>query len=393
MKLKSLVHPGRRVATLLTAGAVTLGTAGFVVAQAGTASADPTNVFTEVGSDTTQFVMDAFANVTLGSNELGTWNAVNPVSQLGGETITPANTAGGQCSFTRPDGSTQGLSAFRKSINPASTAPQLAIAPGPNCIDLSRSSSGVTNQNNAGVLVWIPFALDAVTGSIGSGGTLAGSTLNPFVNAFTLANLTALYNCNTTTVTIGATTVTFNPNTAGAGEQQIDLYIPQAGSGTLSFWATTLGFSSTSPPACDHQTILGTTTPVEEHDGTAVTTDPLGYAPFSIAQWISQSNHPSIDRRHSAVLENVNGTFPCTGNSNCAPSGGTLNSSFPITRNVYNVLQTSQATGTGALAQLFSGPNSQLCQDIFTIVAYGFATIPNCGSTAVGQRGFTTAQL
>jgi hypothetical protein len=337
--------------------------------------------------------MNAFANVTLGSNELGSWNAVNPVSQAIGDTITPANAAGGQCSFTRPDGSGQGLSAFRKSINPSSTAAQLAIAPEPNCIDLSRSSSGVSNQNNAGVLVWIPFALDAVTGAIGSNGTLANSTLNPFVNAFTLANLTALYNCNTTTVTVGSTTTTFNPNTATAGQQQIDLYIPQAGSGTLSFWATTLGFSATSPPACDHQTIVGTTTAVEENDGTAVSTDPLGYMPFSIAQWISQSNHSNIDRRHNAIEEDVNGISPCSGATSCPSSGGSLNSSFPITRDVYNILQTSQATGTGPLAQLFAGPNSQLCQDIFTIAAYGFATISNCGSTAVANRGFTTAQL
>jgi len=383
MKLKSPVRPGRRLATLLTAGAVTLGMAGFVVAQAGTASADPQQLFTAVGSDTTQDVMNAFANVTLGSNELGSWNAVNPVSQVQGDTITPANAAGGQCSFTRPDGSGQGLNAFRKSIAPTSTAAQLAIAPEPNCIDFSRSSSGVSNQNNAGVLVWIPFALDAVTGAIGS-----ASTLPAAVNTFTLANLTALYNC--TAQTVGGTT--FNPNTGG----NIDLYIPQAGSGTLTFWATTLGFSATAPPACDHQTILAGPNagqPVQEHDGTDVTSDPIGYTPFSIAQWISQSNHPSIDRRHSAVLENVNGVFPCSGNSNCAPSGGTLNSSFPITRDVYNILQTSQATGTGPLAQLFAGPNSQLCQDIFTIAAYGFATIPNCGSTAVAQRGFTTAQL
>ena len=392
MKLKTLVRPSRGLATVLTAGAVTLGTAGFVVAQAGAASADPTTVFTEVGSDTTQDVMNAFANVTLGSNELGSWNAVNPVSQAIGETITPANTAGGQCSFTRPNGSGQGLSAFRKSINPASQAAQLAIPPEPNCIDLSRSSSGVSNPNTAGVLVWIPFALDAVTGAIGSASTLPTAE----VAAFTEAQLSSLYNCNVTAVTVGSTTVTFNPNTAGAGQQQINLYIPQSGSGTLTFWGNTLGFSPTAPPPCDHQTILagpnaGTT--VEEHNGLAVTSDPLGYMPFSIAQWISQSNHPAIDRRHSAVLQNINGVFPCTGNSNCAPSGGSLNTSFPITRNVYNILQTSQALGTGALAQLFATGNSQLCQDIFTIAAYGFATIPNCGSTDVSLRGFTTAQL
>jgi len=46
--------------------------------------------------------------------------------------------------------------------------------------------------------------------------------------------LTNLYG-NCVTVTEGG--VTYNPNTATTGQQQIDLYAPQPGSGTLRFWA------------------------------------------------------------------------------------------------------------------------------------------------------------
>lgn len=386
MKLKSLLRPRRGLAAVATAGAVTLGIAGFAVVNAGTASADPAQVYTTVGSDTTQDVVNGFAH-DLGSNELGSWNAVNPVTQVGGEIITPANLAGGQCSFTRPNGSTQGLSALRKSINPNTTAPQLASPPQPNCVDFSRSSSGPgTNQSNTGALVYVPFALDAVGGSVGSEST---ATFQTDTNAFTEANLVTLFT-NCASVIVNGTT--YNPGTGG----NITLYIPQSGSGTLSFWATTLGFSSTSPPACDHQTIQAGPNAgqmVEEHDGTAVTSDSQGYGPFSIAQWVSQRNGHN-DRRHLAILRNVNGVFPCSGNSNCSAAGTSLNPSFPITRDVYNVvLYTAVTGGNAAITQLLGGSNSLLCQDIFTIAGYGFAQVPNngCGSTAAANRAFDPA--
>ena len=83
----------------------------------------------------------------------------------------------------------------------------------------------------------------------------------------------------------------------------IDLYVPQPGSGTRNFWGTTLGNFPTGAgalPACVHDHIIAgalapandgnVSVPVEEHDGTAVATDPNGYGPYSIAQYISQSH-------------------------------------------------------------------------------------------------------
>jgi hypothetical protein len=391
---------GARLKGLVVLSTAMLGFAGFAVAQAAPALADPGVSYVAVGSDTIQDVMNQFSSDAAG-NEIGSYNAVNPVTGATHEVITPAKAGStpASCSFTRPNGSTEGVNALRFSINPATTATQLANPPQPGCIDIARSSSGPgTNQNNAGQLVYIPFALDAVTGATGpataGGGALATNITT--ADSFTLTDLVNLYtNCQT--VTEGG--VTYNPNTASGSQVQINLYIPQAGSGTRSFWATTLGFNATTPPACVHDTIQAGADagqPVEEHDGTAFATDPNGYGPFSIAQWISQRNGHN-DRRHGAVVHNINAISPF---SNGNPATGALNTSFPITREVYNVVQYSRVATGGAnfdpaLASLLVGTNSLLCQDSLTIRAYGFAvlgasTTDTCGSIANSLRAFTT---
>jgi hypothetical protein len=187
--------------------------------------------------------------------------------------------------------------------------------------------------------------------------------------------------------------VTYNPNTATTGQQQIDLYVPQAGSGTRNFWASTLGFNNTTLPSCVHASIINgadTGTAVEEHNGTAVGTDPDGYMPFSIAQWVSQSKHTTgdaidLDRRYGAVLQEINGIEPTTGT---VPTES-MNPNFPINREVYNVVEGCRISSsaplpfTGAtcsidnnLVSMLVGPNSSLCQDVLTILNYGFATLP-----------------
>jgi len=382
-----LSRPGSRMKTLAAVGTATLGFASFMVAASGTAFADPTNVYVAVGSDTIQDVMNQYS-IDLGGNELASYNAINPVSATAHEVITPVNAKPNanpvNCSFTRPNGSGEGLSAFRKSINPNTTATQLAAPPQQNCIDISRSSAAPgADASPTGSLVFIPFALDAVTGATGPTGTTKITT----ADSFTKTDLTNLYT-NCTTVTEGG--VTYNPNTATGTQVQIDLYVPQAGSGTLKFWASTLGFSATSLPACVHQTILtgpNTGTQVEEHDGTAVASDVNGYMPFSIAQWVAQSNGHN-DRRHGAVIHNINGVAPTT--------GGSLNTAFPITREVYNVVQFAKVSGSTAdpaLVNLLVGGNSALCQDTFTITGYGFGllgsgTTDACGSIASTLRAF-----
>jgi len=197
----------------------------------------------------------------------------------------------------------------------------------------------------------------------------------------------------------------------------IDLYVPQNGSGTLSFWESTMGVSAVQ--TCWHQTVL--TGPavgiaVEEHDGTALASDPAGIAPISIAKWLGMSNGAIIpDVRHGDVLQ------PVTVSGTLVPptSGGELNvggclsgsafsqaSCFPFNRQIFNVMDYYQVVNTAPpsgtvgnpafsslLADLFAGSTSSLCESVFTIENLGFATIPSntefpylCGSTTAAQR-------
>ena len=422
MRLK----PSKSLRSLRARSAVALGAAvlaftGLTLAQAGPALADPTETLVAVGSDTIQDVYNQFALDAAG-NLLGSYNATNPVTGAAHEVITPVDgTAHVNCSYARPNGSSEGVANLRLALNPATTNGGAAVAPvaQQGCVDIARSSSGPgTLQSNTGPIVYVPFALDAVAGATGPS-TCTPSTLCPSFTAnlvdkttgavtqvtatpvptnittaddFTFADLQTLYD-NCATVTEGG--ITYNPGTATAGQQQIDLYIPQSGSGTRSFWATTLDFNATTPPACDFDVIqggplAGKNALVEEHDGTAVATDPDGFGPFSIAQWISQRNGHN-DRRHDAILHNLTptgSTTPVSPFSNGNPTTGSLNANFPITRDVYSVVSyTRVTTTTDPLYSLLNGPSSFVCQDSLQIISYGFALIPStCGEVVATLR-------
>jgi hypothetical protein len=443
MRLKSHVRLRPTLAALVTIGTVTMGLTGYAVSQAGSASADPTVQFVAVGSDTIQDVMNQFS-VDLAGNLLGSYNAVNPIT---GDTDALAYIKGfnatepaTSCTYTRPNGSTDGLNALAESAGITLPTPSPLPTPAPsNCVDIGRSSSSPGGlQADNGLLVYIPFAVDAVTGAVGpqtSGdiqgitGTVDAQATNltgtgapdyDFVNYLTTAELTSLYSCPATTgPNDGAVTVTdplapsgsvlVNPNVTStfslpSGQVEIDLYIPQAGSGTLKFWATELDFNASTPPSCDHQTIVNAAAVdssydgemVEEHNGTAIAVDPDGYFPFSIAQWISQSKHTTgdaidLDRRYGAQLQEVNGDVPIESN-------GELNTNFPFVREVYNIVQyaeveTGSSTYNQALASMFVGTTSSLCQDLPTIVDYGFAPLPSTNPNLPDQCGSIASTL
>jgi hypothetical protein len=404
-----LGHRTARLKSLAVVGAVTLGFAGAAFAAAVPASADPSFGFVAVGS----------------------YDAVNPVTQIGGEIITPAVAGSGgaqqNCSFTRPNGSGQGFKALDASFNPSTTLAQLAVPPGAGCLQFSRSSGGPGSgtsaatgpgiKNTAGALVYIPFALDAVTDATGpatatsettqclaattgctnvvSGiGTITFTTTPTAITTasqFTVANLQTLYG-TCANVTVGG--VTYNPNTAAAGQTQINLYAPQNGSGTLSFWESSMGV--TAVQTCWHQTIAvgpASGIAVEEHDGSALASDPNGIAPISIAKWLAMSNGVvSPDVRHGDVLQSI------VVSATAVPPvvSGNLNTAFPIVREVYNVMSFAAVTaGTGnnpVQTGLFSGTGSSLCQSAFTIEEEGFGLLPSgstpdqCGSTANSLR-------
>ena len=477
MKLKS---PGKRtIRTLMVAG-VAVASVGAMVLNQTQAFADPGFTYVAVGSDTVQDFENAWAaNLTPGL--VASYNATNPVNNNIHEPITPAKAGnstsnGGPsnalpaegCTFNRPNGSSDGITALRASLSgtpsaggTTSTAAPIAgygsgstalpsNLPQQNCVDIARSSStpgtfGASNTSvvdpSNGYLVYIPFAVDGVTVATGStastaptastAGTstvpdgcsnAAGTTTNacvatPATNlpsglSFSLTELQNLYagglhqadvNGNGCYYPFGTTTDKSVPS----GCTPLDLYVPQAGSGTLKFWAQALGFSATSLEPWIYQTIQADTgainagqtgtvssfvgATVEEHDGTAVTVDPNGIFPFSIAQYISQ-NAGHNPRFHQAVLQDVNNVAPET-------STGALNvASFPIQllREVYNVVAWDRVNNTGdgnfdpTLSQLLvstSSSPSLLCRQKGLIASYGFALMTPTAPSPAGLGG------
>jgi hypothetical protein len=453
----------RSVRGLLAAGAVVAAVGGMALAQAAPALADPQPTLVAVGSDTIQDVWNAFTNGTpansaagisavpaaLVSGEVASYNATNPATGAINENITPQDgwavsqgtvpnptatfpLAAGDCSFARPNGSGQGIAALRLALNASSTrgaAKAIAPFPGLGCVDIARSSSTVdTTDNNPAVDVqFVPFAIDAVTGAtgpascspssncpsftadLGNGTTKAvttvASTLGSDIGTASLAQISALYNCTPTK--IGSTT--YWPQepgqTAPSGDKVIDLYVPQPGSGTRSFWEGTSAANfpdSEVDSTCVNDHIIagplasandgGVSVPVEEHDGTAVSTDAAAYDPFSIAQYISQQNPTHNPRFHGAVLQSINGITPF--NTAGTPSSG-LNTNFPILRNVYDVVKLSRLTTAGdPIDALFNGVGSTICKQKSDITSFGFALMSStvfndltCGTIQTSLEG------
>jgi hypothetical protein len=455
----------RKVRNMIAAGSMLAAISGVAFAQAVPAHADPQLTLVAVGSDTIQDVWNAFTNGTpagpagsgiaavsapLAAGLVASYNATDPATGAINQNITPTDgwavqngtvpnpsatfpLPAGDCSFARPNGSGQGIAALRLALNAASTHASKAIAPFPGlgCVDIARSSStvDVTDTNTAVDVQFVPFAIDGVdsstgpasctpasncpsfTADLGNGSTknvtTVASTLGTDIDNLTTAQLSSLYNCNP--VTVGTTTYwpTGSTTAQPAGSTAVDLYVPQPGSGTRSFWegSTAANFpDSEVDTTCVHDHIIGNgalapandggvSVPVEEHDGTAVSTDPIGFGPFSIAQFISQQNPTHNPRVHGAVLQEIGGQSPFV--TAGTPSSGLNTATFPILRNVYDVVKLSRLTNASdPIDTLFNGTGSTICHQRGIITSFGFglmsATVFNgltCGTIQTSLEG------
>jgi hypothetical protein len=429
----------RKVRTMLAAGSVLVAVSGLAFAQAAPAHADPTITLVVVGSDTIQDVWNAFTTQSFAPGVAGSYNATNPVTGAINEVITPTDgwavqngivpnptatnpLAPGTCSFDRANGSGQGVAELRLALNASST--EAGKSPGPvglGCVDIARSSSVPDFAGTA--LSWVPFGIDELAGSsgpasctpasncptftadLGNGTTVpntqtVASVIEPGAALFTKADLNNLYNC--IDVTEGG--VTYWPFQTGVtqpgGTQQIDLYQPQSGSGTRAFWESSNGISYPDASPCVHDHIINgalaplndgnVSVPVEEHDGTAVSTDPLGFGPFSAAQWIAQHTGHN-PRYHGAVIQPMGGVSPFTGTTLPTTGAGLNSANFPVDRYVYDVVSTPRLTAAGdPIATLIAGAGSTVCASKTLIQSYGFGLINasiylgyTCGTTGV----------
>ncbi|MFF0199608.1 substrate-binding domain-containing protein [Streptomyces sp. NPDC005017] len=321
----------KRMAAVAAVGLAGLVTGTLSVSQA---SADPSGPpqyrqLAGVGSDTTQDVMNGLANaITIGGQKvIGSYDAT------GSATITTKATG---CSMARPNGSGAGRTALVNSLGAAN-----------GCLDFSRSSS-LNLAATANGLTYVPFAVDAVTYAI------TPSSVVP--RKLSKADLTAIYHCD--------------PNYVGTGPNyDVTPLLPQAGSGTRSFWLGQVGLTEGDITSGNYPCVKDNKNgPVQEHDGRVV--DDKSIVPFSIAQYNSQASQTIADLRGRAILGTIDDKAP-----------NVLNSDFAIKRDVYNVIPTSKLT-TAPWSTVFVGGNSLVCQQPAVINTYGFATSPQCGDTS-----------
>jgi ABC-type phosphate transport system substrate-binding protein len=340
------------------------------------AYADPTGFKTlsGVGSDTIQDVLNGLGSQI---SAIGSYDAVDPTTGAAGGFIT---TKAGGPSYVRPNGSGDGVKALSDSIEGGTHLWNSVNISGQ--VDFARASGF---QGSTGTdLTYIPFALDAVTYAVNAGSDFPRNIpLGGATDAASRLSLYNIYHCfKTSYVNSNGDVVTINP------------LVPQQGSGTAKFWASTLGFSDTTLPSCVKRVNTDATpVTVQEHDGTSLD-DAGDIAPFSIAQYIAQGNHASIaqafgitinERRGNVVLGSINGQ-PAIRESGTTT---VMNPSFPVTRQVFNVVQASRATNTSdAVYSTFVGASSAVCSQSALIQKFGFQTISNCGDTSL-QGAFT----
>lgn len=419
--------------------------AGLTLGLAAPASADPVDptdyrALVAVGSDTIQDVTNGLGEAVLVSSNpiLASYDATQPGSSPA-RFYDNIQTRLGGVEFSRPNGSTDGLRALSASQNPASftwrftnNEPAQPATFTPRAIggqvDIARVSSAPTlaGIGTESDLAYVPMGRDAVTHATHASNTVAPSNIPLGTSTgqdtdgdgrrdLTLRNIYALSPASanaTFTLEAGNTPYTVGNTASGA---QIVPFIPQAASGTAAFWLSQVGGTLGSHVASTFSGGL-----VQEHDGAVLAALPTrAIVPFSIAQWLAQSNSASLptdvtDRRNGAELGSVNGVAPTTVNSSGEP---VLNSAFPISRTVYFVASNTRLESTNpADAQLQRflrgaaglGDNSNTVQSTgttpaaewignhsATITEYGFGALPNTGAlnnvgVISGYRPFTS---
>ena len=371
--------------------------------------ADPVSVnkyaeLVGLGSDTTMDVMDgislALGNVSVDDTrlKLASYKAIGSA-----DVVVSAD----GIAIPRANGSGAGRDALRIAIGQINSG-SVAIAPddlgkartavSPTTAQLAgkfhyaRSSSGPSGAVANGVVTYVPFAQDNMTYAtaplnitkIPSDiplGTLAVTDNVSLINIYR-GNITQVIEDAATGAFIKLAAPSYTP-AAGEVSNTIRAYIPQAGSGTRSFWIGQVKISETeitnqSVPAKD---VTPTGLSVQEHDGTAVATDPYALVGFSISQWVAQTNGVAPKRTAGAVLRSMGGleaTVVTDGVYATAPTWSA------IKRAVYNIVPTAliNADEENAYTRAFRGTNSLVCQSQTVIQKFGYGLLSYTGTDA-----------
>jgi ABC-type phosphate transport system substrate-binding protein len=357
-----------------------------------TVKADPgENDAVGVGSDTITPLTDALAGgyngtVAASAPHEYSWDAVNPITGAIGDSIAEK----ADCpSIPRPDGSSAGinqLATFTKSTS------------GPFCTNFARSSRPRGSSDPAfgpGGVAFVNLAGDAVSWSHPAVNTAAPASLTP-------TQLNQIYTCSVT-----------NWNQVGGGNQTIAPFLPQSGSGTLSFWLAAIGVTTPGPCVSNDSNTL------EENEGVnPVLNNPGAIFIYSVGDYIAQTEHSNTCLNSGCTANsngvvcthtpnknsffcNVHGTESLGEISGVKPITGsgsteTINLSFPSTfdRTLFNVVPYDPATtdhipgatspvGGVNLEPIFSATGFDCSAAGATLIkGYGFLPLGTCGATS-----------
>jgi hypothetical protein len=330
-----------------------------------------------VGSDTIQNVDDALLS---GSNLFNIHAAPTSPQTVPADGVhcSTANTyaappvPGGD--VLAPNGSGNGREALKQGsyLNGAS--------PNDGCVSIARSSGspranggspGANGTDSAG-FQYYAFAMDAV--SWGSPSLNAPAVLTP-------AQLLGIYNCTFT-----------NWAQVGGGSGAIQRYEPQPGSGTRSFFESSLlgGLDPTtiSTPSCPAVvTTQANGLPLEENTGSEL--DAVNYQkailPYSGGQWSFQSNNrinPTVDFRNGVRLGGIVATRKAN-NFRSITDGTTTNGSTTVGSAGSNF----QASDAGAPISGSGIPSGDVVQSVAG--DNSSVTLASSGSTRTVTDGVT----
>ena len=260
-----------------------------------------------------------------------------------------------------PNGSSNGINAL--------------VADSGGCVDYARSSRG-KSPSDPSSLNFYAYARDAVTWVKFSNVACPGSDVAPAGCApktLTQDQIKGIYLC-----TEGGNTPLYTDwSQVGGDAGAIHRYLPQAGSGTLSFFETKiLGLSSAQQGVLDDSQCTVHPTRIEENEATSIASadHPFAISTYSFADWKAQRNAVVPDLRNGANLGWINGVKPTA----ATVTDGT----FLGIRYVYNVAKNTSpsinavldligvtATGNGYLCD----PNNATAKS--EITKYGFVPL------------------
>lgn len=357
----------RFTSMLVTGGIAAVATVSLL---AGTpAFADPNHTpakgdIVGTGSDTTQGVNDALAahhNAQFSTGpRLFSWDAV------GSPTITEKL---GCATRTRPNGSSAGIAELEANLRPSSDTSHY-------CVDFARSSRARDTTADPASIVFVQYAIDAVTWAA-ENTTNAPGTLNT-------TQLKAIYSCDASILGTGHTGNVTWDEVGGKGSAQVVPVIPQSSSGTRKFFLSSIGVTTLG--SC----VQGQDNSVEENEGTnsifKSTSAPNIVFPYSVAVYLAQTqgNHGAGDQGPMA-LKKVNGVVPIVGT---APNK-TINKNFPYQRHVYSVVRNASTSGSRVvpmyLQSIFGhgAGTGWICTNATAkadIRSWGFLPDPYCGT-------------